>query len=155
MKVIFLDMDGVLVTWHSLNKKTRPSTLDSRCVSHLNDLLDSTGAKLVLSSQWRTMGLSAVNQHLLNSGVHDICIDQTPLHYDRHAIEIKEWLMVHRHEVQSFVILDDEGSMDELQPKLIQTTMPAGLLGKDVHLAREILMEGVDIHGVRSKAQRI
>ena len=54
MKVIFLDIDGVLNC-----KKTRPTHANSHtwsisvCLVRFKRLLEKTGAKVVLSSTWR------------------------------------------------------------------------------------------------------
>jgi len=67
MKIIFLDVDGVLNTEHIFLDQTRVSkwlkmtTVDMRKdqvlsihLQNLKNLLDSTNAKIVLSSDWRT-----------------------------------------------------------------------------------------------------
>ena len=48
MKIIFLDIDGVICT-----PKTDFRYLDIRCVNHLNNIVEDTGAKIVISSSWR------------------------------------------------------------------------------------------------------
>jgi hypothetical protein len=54
IKVIFLDIDGVLVSHNSL-KQHRPllSKADPACVDVLNALIKWTGAQIVISSSWR------------------------------------------------------------------------------------------------------
>lgn len=52
MKLIFLDIDGVLNN-HRLNKKSGSNTLSRRCVREFNRIIEATGAKIVLSSAWR------------------------------------------------------------------------------------------------------
>ena len=46
MKVLFLDMDGVLVT-------QRPSVAEPNLVENLKYIINTTGARIVLSSDWR------------------------------------------------------------------------------------------------------
>lgn len=46
VKLIFLDLDGVLVT-------RRPGTFEDPLLQNLKRLVDDTGAKIVLSSDWR------------------------------------------------------------------------------------------------------
>lgn len=46
MKLIFLDLDGVLVT-------RRPGTFEDPLLQNLKRLVEETGAKIVLSSDWR------------------------------------------------------------------------------------------------------
>ena len=61
MKVIFLDVDGVL------NSKQDDYSIKLRTDSHLNFLrmiVKSTGAKIVLSSSWR-IGFTPASKNLL------------------------------------------------------------------------------------------
>ena len=55
MKVIFLDIDGVLNNEYS---KTRAPSgvigIDGDKVKRLRKIVESTGAKLVLTSSWKT-----------------------------------------------------------------------------------------------------
>lgn len=59
MKVIFLDIDGVLNSndWYV---KTRGiggyngGDVDPKCIELINDLIDATGAKIIMSSSWRS-----------------------------------------------------------------------------------------------------
>lgn len=52
MKVIFLDIDGVLNSEEFL--RNNPNQLiDRKCVSILKNIVDKTGAVIVLSSGWR------------------------------------------------------------------------------------------------------
>jgi len=53
MKVIFLDIDGVLNSKNTPNPRKLPYIVDSRLLARFKRLLDRTGAKVVLSSTWR------------------------------------------------------------------------------------------------------
>ena len=58
MKLIFLDIDGVLVMWKSMEDyKPEPPMyhprFDKSCVAALNDLIKRTGAEIFISSSWR------------------------------------------------------------------------------------------------------
>ena len=54
--------------------------------------------------------------------------------------EIQAWLDAWRGEpVESFVILDDEGDMAHLLPRLVQTGWSTGLLHEHVQVARRLL----------------
>lgn len=67
MKIIFLDIDGVLnnqlfyteidqATRFKQSKEDAPlgsCDIDSRCIGLLNHIIDKTGAKVVISSSWR------------------------------------------------------------------------------------------------------
>src|SRR4029079_18440401 len=53
MKVIFLDIDGVLNCDRTPNPRKCPYVVDRRLLARLKKLLKRTRAKVVLSSSWR------------------------------------------------------------------------------------------------------
>ena len=54
MYLIFLDIDGVLNCKETPNPRNFPYIIDRRLLANLKELLRRTGAKVVLSSSWRT-----------------------------------------------------------------------------------------------------
>ena len=58
MKVIFLDIDGVICTNSTYGKGTNNKwgsyMFDQKAVIYLNFILSETGAEIILSSDWRT-----------------------------------------------------------------------------------------------------
>ncbi len=98
MKVIFLDIDGVLNTHESATTLRETfvergdsivgfNKFDKRCVERLNRITDATGAKIVISSSWRHMCVinkttDLLFQHLKNEGVTGDIIDCTPIDKD-------------------------------------------------------------------------
>jgi hypothetical protein len=53
MKVIFLDIDGVLNCKKTANPRKLPYVVDLRLLARLRRLLGRSGAKVVLTSTWR------------------------------------------------------------------------------------------------------
>ena len=53
MKVIFLDIDGVLNCKRTSNPRKLPYIVDKRLLLRFRRLLEQTGAKVVSSSTWR------------------------------------------------------------------------------------------------------
>ena len=53
MKVIFLDIDGVLNCKQTPNPRKFPFIVDPVLLKRLNDLLKLTDAQVVLTSNWR------------------------------------------------------------------------------------------------------
>ena len=59
MKIVFLDIDGVLKTKQGLRRayarhgKLIPDSWDEGAVRNLNKLTEEAGAKIVLTSTWR------------------------------------------------------------------------------------------------------
>ena len=86
MKVIFLDIDGVLNTHESATTLRESfvergadlmgfNRFDKNCVARVNRITDETGAKIVISSSWRhTCVLKGTTdllfQHLKQRPVH-------------------------------------------------------------------------------------
>jgi len=136
MKVVFLDIDGVLndaiTTMDLLDDKPKKEHLEC-----LKAIIDATDAKIVLSSTWRLFpsARNDVKNALRNVGLE--FIDKTKELRDR-ASEIKEWLSRHP-EVEKFVILDDEEISGKFPDNLVQTTFYRGLLPEHVEKAIKIL----------------
>lgn len=54
MKVLFLDIDGVL-NGHEWDDVAKSCNIRRECVQHLNRVVQETGCKIVVSSAWRYM----------------------------------------------------------------------------------------------------
>ena len=161
MKVIFLDIDGVLNSDAYFNKIRNlkiqgiKSEIDVEKIQLLKKAVDETGANVVLSSSWRyTRNAQYLKELLLH---YNIYTDSTPFIQNKRGLEIKQWLADHPY-VEDFVILDDEifDSYDEnLINKLVKISdsngynFGEGLLPKDVdeiikRLGRKKEKEGKD-----------
>ena len=111
MKIIFLDIDGVLNTSETYiqRRKEYEKTkrwnveIDLERVARLKYIINMTGAKVVLSSSWRLMGEFKDGKFILKSKhlsqLIDIfnsfgikIYDITPYINQERNIEIKEWL---------------------------------------------------------------
>lgn len=129
MKLIFLDIDGVLVTTRSLMDGNE-YRFDKECVKNLLEILTVTGAKIVISSSWREdRTLNQLKLLFENNGLGDNIIDITPIHGD-HEIrgsEIKAFLDRSDLKIDKFVIIDDEEEMGELAPFLVETNFKSGI----------------------------
>lgn len=126
MKVIFLDVDGVLNTsntfkeikreWQETGK--RRVEIDIKRVGYLKEIVDATGALIVLSSSWRKLGsmdngvfksenLSVLEFIKILDSFGLYIYDITPRCKSRmRQDEIMEWLK--GHDVDSFVVIDDD-----------------------------------------------
>ncbi len=107
MKLIFLDIDGVMTSdTGKLNKVTHyPFSIS--CVSVLNEILKTNDVKIILTSSWRTV-FNAETQDLIfkENGVIQTPAGQTKnIGYNHRNLEIKDYLQ--KRNVESFVILDD------------------------------------------------
>lgn len=159
MKIIFLDVDGVLINRASFLPPLKVQGVragpDPACVEQLNRVVRETGAHIVLSSTWR-YGLKAVEcrELLFGWGVIALVIGPTPRltkpkEFSGQMIEVSatrgseiaKWLETEgeRLDVDSFVILDDDSDMDGLTPRLVRTNFEPGLTQDDAGRAIEML----------------
>ena len=108
MKIIFLDIDGVLNNTHTKNPRKFPYIVEPELIERLKRLLAATGAQIVLSSTWRydPVGRLAAKHYEIPF------IDVTPVLPDQpRRDEIRQW--IHDHPgVERFILIDDED--DEL-----------------------------------------
>lgn len=138
MKVIFLDIDGVLVTMESFTRYRRSGSnaqAHPDCVEQLNRILAHTGAAIVLSSTWRMFGRPYMDRKFTEWKIQKPVTDFTPILQTKEGEivvsqprghEIQSWLDGHP-EVRQFVILDDESDMAHLLPALVKTDFNDGL----------------------------
>jgi len=156
MKVIFLDIDGVINSMdflhahHMLTKAKGEQferfdqfgdPFDPRCMMHLERIVRETGAKIVISSVWRMSGLSTMQKMWRDRGLFGEIFDVTPNLNESMARgkEIKTWLDK-RTDVESFVILDDDTDMlPEQKPNFIKVHSLFGLCFDDAEMAISIL----------------
>lgn len=128
MKVIFLDIDGVLNTCNGLE-----TGINRGLVEHLNMLVRDSGASVVVSSSWRVAGLRRIRTTLREHGFIGRVSGVTPITgLGIRGLEIQAWLDTCRWSVTGLVILDDNGDMAHLHPHLIQTDYRKGLTPDDV-----------------------
>lgn len=138
MKYIFLDVDGVLnhEQWYEdLHENPDApafpySCFDPQCVARVNEILEATGAQLVISSSWR---LDKQLYLTLNSIGLKSKFECTPIfkksnsgleNFDCRGSEIREFLLAHKYnpETDNYVIVDDDSDMlDEQLPHFFQT----------------------------------
>ena len=127
MKVIFLDIDGVLNCRKTPNPRKFPYIIDNELLARFRQLLEQTGASVVLSSTWRhdPAGIFSAKHY----GVP--FIDITPdMPSEPRCKEILEWLR-NKPEVTRYVVIDDEDDeLDELP--LFQPSSRTGLTEKIV-----------------------
>ncbi len=131
MKVIFLDIDGVLNNREvSIRKKDEGCRVwDEKCIDRLNRITDETGAKIVISSTWRRSKdfYSIIKNEMGITGeIIGKTIDYLLTPNPERGDEIEEWLSRHP-EVTVFVILDDESDMAHLEFHHFQTETEFGL----------------------------
>lgn len=145
MRVIFLDIDGVLN--HSACHEAGRALIDPDCVGRLNAIVRRTGAVLVISSNWRglvhegVMTLDGFRWLLRSHGLEAKIVDVTCPDDDEplRGAQIRRWLAEHP-EVEGILVLDDAPvSLGELARHVLYTNDTCGLADEDVEKAVEIL----------------
>lgn len=152
MRVIFLDIDGVLNSrQYDRCRKFEEGNIDESRLVLLKQLVDQTGAMIVLSSSWRRhwdpRGISTDDTGLQLDSLFKrygmILYDRTPEIDNDRAREIAAWLSDHQR-TESFVILDDiKFGWGDLDEKVVKTDyrIGRGLEQRHVEKAIKILMK--------------
>jgi hypothetical protein len=135
MKVIFLDIDGVLTCKATPNPRKFPYVVDKKLLARLKGLLRRTGAKVVLTSTWRLDPIGRLAAR--HWGIP--FIGTTPdLPDGSRSQEVRAWLKKHPH-VTRFVVIDDEDDeLDDLplfQPSSSKGLSPEIVKGVAAYLA--------------------
>jgi len=133
MKVIFLDIDGVLNV-ASKNRDEFGQIFTERFVNNLSFIIACTKAKIVISSTWRYRGDQFLIDLWKNRGLPGEIIGRTigyfnPEYYELfgekevvRGEEIKHWLE-NNSNIESYVILDDDSDMlPEQKYNFVQTS---------------------------------
>lgn len=140
-KVLFLDIDGVL---NNIASMAEGVEIVPEKVLLIRDVIEATGARIVISSTWR-MGLSkdtlAMILGFAGMRRHYI-IDVTPeLPNKTRGHEIDQWL-VRNPEYQMYAIIDDDSDMlDSQKPYFVQTSAMAGITTLERQKLIDILKE--------------
>lgn len=133
LKVVFLDIDGVLITRKTC--KMGYGIVERKCVDALNQLIEQTKAVIVLSSCWRVgRTIDECKELLSNWGVKGELLGRT---YCSETLrtrgeEIKHFIKAFNHLIESFAIIDDDSDMDEYLPYLVKTNMVTGFTEKHI-----------------------
>ena len=151
MKIIFLDFDGVMdnakydiyLNKHNLSEKDEFGVLfDPDCIAALAQIIEQTGAKIVISSSWKDfMTKEEIDQMWQKRQLPGEVIDVTPSTSRHRGDEIAAWLNLCPNKCQ-YVILDDqprEQFNTDQYDHLIITNGFYGLTISDAQQAIEIL----------------
>jgi len=134
MKVLFLDIDGVLNSVRTCvafggypMKLEHIAAFDLVAIRLLHRLCDSAGVVVVLSSAWRLSHPFKEVGDALGLPI----IDRTPSLPGPRGAEIAAWLAEHP-EVETWAIVDDDADMlDGQLPRFVHTNGEDGMAWKD------------------------
>ena len=150
MKVVFLDIDGVLNCETTPNPRNFPYYIDSGLIPLLHKLIATTGAEVVLTSTWRYDPAGVFSAR--NQGIP--FIDTTPdLSGEARSREIIAWLEAHP-EVERYIVIDDEDDELDALP-LFQPLRSTGITDELVEAAAAFLNGESDKDMRRSKIVRL
>lgn len=144
MRVVFLDIDGVL---NNIASAAEGVDIIPEKVILVRQLCKATDAHIVISSTWRIIhSLEFLREMLYRTGLkcgskYGQVIDVTPDSTKGHrGTEIQQWLDEHP-EVTDFVILDDDSDMlDHQLPFFIKTNFECGLTTDNASRAIAVLL---------------
>jgi hypothetical protein len=155
MKIIFLDIDGVLnsrqyITHMSDLFDDPKHQIDPACVVRLNTITDTVGANIVVSSTWRKAFHSVyqLQECIASYGITGKVVGMTPdfvaqqpsglyVAYGHRGGEITAW-MNDNLGVDNYIVIDDESVMGH-GDRLIKTQFDTGLLDSHVEIAITML----------------
>lgn len=131
MKVIFLDIDGVLNgNCYTPENNNAGVLIDNARLKLIKQIVDATDAKLVLSSSWKehweidTDKCDETGKEM-NSSFADEGLsiyDKTTTHQGNRKKEIIEWMKTHS-DVKNFVVIDDSPfEEDDLKDHFVLTS---------------------------------
>ena len=118
MKIIFLDIDGVLNVIPQ-GRDEFGSLFHKHFEDNLKFIIEKTNAKIVISSTWRMSGLDVMQEMWNKRNLAGEIIDVTPMLsqvYDRvkRGHEIDFWIKDNP-QISNYVIIDDDNDMLEIQ----------------------------------------
>lgn len=178
-RVIFLDIDGVLNSTAFFKAKMTPEQaaalrllpprepqnieehtrgmLDPVAIELLNELIEKSGAEVVISSSWRRFySMGEIGRALSFNGFRHrrAIVGQTPPLSEKRGIEIQAWIDAQTDKPDAFVIIDDDGDMEHLCDRLVQTHYGAGLLAEHVRAAFAMLATPGPATGAESATRK-
>lgn len=149
MKVLFLDIDGVLNGNHFWHEKNIYA-IDPKCMERLNEIIWQTGAAIVVSSSWRYLVLNGdmtpagfgymLRTHGLTSQAKVIGVtrEDADSDDDLRSTQIRDWMKVSEELIQSYVVIDDL-PLQGFGSRFIQTDSVVGLTDENAEQAIAIL----------------
>lgn len=151
MKILFLDIDGVLNSREYDRRRNwnEQTDIDETRLPLVKEIIDKTGAKIVLISTWRSHWNRDVNLcdedgmyiNRLFSKYGLAIYDKTPDLglLSKRKDEVKAWLAEYKSDIEGFVILDDyRFGWDDLSDFYIHTNPNYGLGLEKEHVALAI-----------------
>lgn len=147
MRVLFLDVDGVLNCTEDFRGKGTTFVVSRHRVMQVLDVVKDLNLKIVMSSTWRRsaehmhfLHLNGIGRDLMHGDwrTPDQPRDSQIAHGHKRGYEIQLWLNEHP-EVTEYAILDDDPDMLRHQKaRFVNTDMGRGVTDKDIAKLRAL-----------------
>ena len=156
MKIIFLDIDGVLNSRNTDETFMGIPFVSEDKILLLKEIIGATGSEIVLSSSWRlgwvkkeksiTTGMDVWYFDALKEKLNEFGIDFFGYTDDlgHRGFEITRWLKNHAQEqIESYIVIDDMDARELIphENRLVQTATSYGLTESEVEEAISLLNE--------------
>lgn len=144
MKILFLDIDGVLNSYRTVKlfggypydfTPAHKRRFDWQAVQLISNLCRETQTHIVLSSTWRKHFTHAVVGRELGLPI----VDATPILNTSRGVEINKWLVDHGPFDKYAIVDDDSDMLPEQMPRFVQTSMAWGLRQQEADQLRALL----------------
>ena len=141
MKLLFLDIDGVMTNDDTIINPNHICSFSKSCVEVLNQILQTHHVKIILTSSWRTVYDSeTIHQMFTQNGVIQSPAGKTPsISNLKRGLEIKKYL--EKRKPTHFLILDDM-EIPGFPNNFLRINPATGLTMEHIPMINEIL--GVD-----------
>lgn len=153
MKVIFLDVDGVLNDKNTQRTTEAPGIgIDDIKIQYLKNIVDATNAQIVLCSGWKlgwshnfanqSASVQYLTNKLINYGLTIIDRTYDPDGFSHRGEGIKNWLANHPI-VDAWVVLDDDIFPDYEEQGIIPHLVKSSFYNKG--LTEELVEQAIKI----------
>lgn len=144
MKIIFLDIDGVLNIFNR-HKDRWGYLFDEYVVNNLQYLIDNTGAKIIISSNWKNFGIQFLKDMWKDRKLPGEIITATPsdafitgFSDIVRGVEIKNSII--DNQISNYIIIDDKTDiLPEQHPRFIKCDENTGLTRELANKAIQLL----------------
>lgn len=151
--VLFLDVDGVLNDERILRRAKGPfREIDPIKVGLLNRIVEQTGCRVILTSSWRSQGLSTVQaklkrcgfRHNLDGATPDL-LSNTPggiFFAAKRGDEIQAWITTNGGIQNKVICILDDEDVSPMDQYLVRCSFSKGLTEFEANLVIEKLLTG-------------
>ena len=138
MKIIFLDIDGVLTslrTCVALDGGGLWTEFDPVGVAIIKRLCENHNYKIVISSTWRWGNADRLHEQLTKHNLKQFLHEdwRTELLNTNRGAEVHRWLSKHPETLEYLIFDDDSDFTDEQKPNLILTDPMNGITDENIH----------------------